>query len=354
LKYYLDLLDSLKRGNIAPVYLFYGPEVYLREQALARFKEILLEPATAEFNLDLLDGEGTGPDAIVAAAGLPPLLAARRLVIVRQAGLFRPARAGAGESGERPGEALLRSYLEQPAAETCLVFDAGEAVDKRRKIYKLVAAKGRVVEFSLLKPTEIYRWLEQRARQEGRGIQREASEEMLRRRGKSLISLYQEMEKLINYTAPGTTITPREVRDLVPEKLEDSIFAVVDAIGEKQCARALQGIRDLLLCRVQPHYILAMVVRQFRLILLAGELRREGCSGPELAARLGAHPFVAKKVQEQGRNFTTAQLLELLDSLGEIDVKTKTGRLDFYPAMEMLVLKLCQSQESGVRSQESE
>ena len=150
MKYYLDLLDSLKRGDIAPVYLFYGPEVYLRDQALARFREALLEPATADFNLELLDGESAGPEAIMAAASIPPVMAARRLVIVRNAGLFRSSRAGAGESKERPGEAALQSYLDQPPAETCLVFDAGESVDRRRKIYKLVAQRGRAVEFSLL------------------------------------------------------------------------------------------------------------------------------------------------------------------------------------------------------------
>lgn len=340
MKYFLDLLDALKRGDIAPVYLFYGPEVYLREQALARFREALLDPTTADFNLDLLDGEKVTPEDIVAAVSTPAVMAARRLVIVRHPVLFKAvkARADGEKVGIKPGEAALFAYLEQPAHDTCLIFNS-DTVDKRRKSYKLVAKRGRAVEFSLLKPVELIRWLEQQARQGNRGIRRQAAEELVHRCRGSLMLLSKEIEKLINYTAPGETITLADIDDLVPARTEDSIFAVVDAIGERQWAKAAGGIRDLVLNREQPHYILAMIARQFRLILLAGQLKKEGCPGGELVARLGVHPFVAKKVQEQGKNFSDQQLLKILESLQEVDVSIKTSRQEFYPAMEMMILK---------------
>ena len=341
MKYFLDLLAALKRGDVAPVYLFYGPEVYLREQALARFREALLDPTTADFNLDLLDGEKVTPEDIVAAVTTPVVMATRRLVIVKNAVLFKAvkARADGHKADVKPGEAALLTYLEQPFPDTCLIF-YGDTVDKRRKLYKLVAKRGRAVEFSLLKPVELIRWLEQQTRQEHRGIQRQAAEELVRRCRNSLMLLSNEIEKLINYSAPGETITRAEVDALVPARTEDSIFAVVDAIGERQWAKATGGIRDLLLNREQPHYILAMIARQFRLILLAGQLKKEGCPASELVARLGVHPFVAKKVQEQGRNFTDHQLLKILASLQEVDISIKTSRQEFYPAMEMLMLKI--------------
>ena len=31
-----------------------------------------------------------------------------------------------------------------------------------------------------------------------------------------------------------------------PPRVEESIFAIVDAVGEKQCRKAWQGIKDLL------------------------------------------------------------------------------------------------------------
>ena len=54
---YERILNSLKRGVVAPVYLLYGEEEYLQEKIINAFKETILTPEMAAFNCDVVEGE---------------------------------------------------------------------------------------------------------------------------------------------------------------------------------------------------------------------------------------------------------------------------------------------------------
>jgi DNA polymerase-3 subunit delta len=347
--YFIELLNSLKRGVIAPVYLFHGEEAYLREQAVLRFKEYLLEGGNSEFNFDLIEGEQATPAEIAAKAEMPPFIAGKRLVVVRNPTLFK---AGKGSSGERAGEggdepvpkgkeAALLEYLKRPLASTCLIFTTGEPVDKRRRLYQAVKKCGRVVEFTFLNRRELARWLDQRARAAGTKFGAGAKELLLDVAGPSLMHLVAELEKLFCYTAGRELITPEDVRKVCPSRVEENIFAIVDAVGEKNCRKALTGIKDLLAAKEPPLRILAMLSRQFRLLLQVHTLQEQGFPPAEIPARLNIHPYVAQKIGSQCRRFNRPLLISIFESLSELDLAVKTGRQEFYPALEKLLLELC-------------
>lgn len=86
--------------------------------------------------------------------------------------------------------------------------------------------------------------------------------------------------------------------------------------------------------------ILAMVARQFRLILQTLELNAGKRSPGEAAAKLGVHPFVAQKLLAQSCNFTREQVVTALQKLLDLDRAVKRGRLEFYPGIEMLLLEM--------------
>jgi len=335
LKYFLDFLAQLKKGVIAPVYLFYGPENYLRDQAVRRLREHLLPPGAQEFDYHVLDGEVASMQDIFSAASFAPLMAGRRLVVVRGSGLFK------GDGKKPDDESGILSYLAQPCTGTCLVFDTDKGVDKRRKVYKEAAKVGYAVEFTRLKPAELTKWLAKVAGEEGCSLHREAADELLSRCGRDMYTLYNEIKKLTCFLGPGKSIGPGVVREMVAGRVEENIFEVVDAAGEKDCLRALSGIRNLLLQKQQPQQIIGMVARQFRLILQVRELAAGGDTREQIIAALKMHPFVYQKIYRQRKNFDRAQLVGIINRLTELDYHIKTGRSVFYPAMETLIIKIC-------------
>ncbi|MCL6610128.1 MAG: DNA polymerase III subunit delta [Peptococcaceae bacterium] len=355
MKYFIDLVNDLNAGRVAPVYLFFGPESYLRGEAVKRIRDLLAPGGTGDFNHTLVDGEETTLADITALAGMAPFFAGKRLVVVQNAKFFAGKKGGPETAGREQGEeetAAARSdetpfldYLAAPNPSTCIVFDAGDQVDKRKKIYREVAKTGKVVEFALLRPDQLAAWLEKQARQAGKTLGPGAAAEILARAGNSLQALSVEIQKLISYAGESGVITVEDVAAATPPHPEEDVFAVVDAIGEKNPARAMAGIARLLRQKQPPPAILAMVARQIRLILRTGEALRSGGQPGNLASRMGIHPFVARKMAGQQKNFDRRQLIESLHRLHDLDTAVKSGRQEFLAGMEMFILDVCRKKK---------
>lgn len=336
MKYFISLLDDLKKGCIAPVYLFFGPEVYLRKEAVNKIRDLLLSEGANDINYSVVDGEEKSLTDILSLANMTPLFAEKRVILVKNAKFFTETQQLSPSM-----ETALLNYLQSPATSTCLIFETGNTIDKRRKIYKQFAKTGKAIEFNLLKTHELTIWLEKQARIAGKSLMPGLPAEILTRTGNSLQSISMEIHKLITYAGENKVITAEDVLAVTPPYPEEDIFAVVDAIGEKKPARAVEGVKRLFLQRQPPPVILGMITRQIRLILRTGEAIRSKKYNGNISSYLGVHPFVAKKMATQQKNFSQSQLIKTLHRLHELDIAVKTGQQEFLAGIEMLILDIC-------------
>ncbi len=344
---YLELVGSLKRGVISPVYLFYGEETYLSDKAVDRVREFFA--ASAGAGCDLLDGEEIAPAEVAARAETPPLFGGKRLLIVKNPPYLKAAAAGKGDGESKikgeagvlsHQEAPLAAYLEEPSPNTCLVFVVTGAVDKRRALYKLIEQKGRAYEFKTPGQGVLKKWLGQKAAALGKSFAPGAVDALLGAAGLSMYRLVNELEKLACYTGDRAVIQVLDVQAVCPPVLEDDIFRVVDAAGSRDVVKALAGIKNLLAAKEPPLKVLAMLARQFRLLLITGEIILSGGGAQSVAEKLGVQPFMAKKLVMQAKNFDTGVLVRALKDLASIDLDVKTGRREFYPAVESFFTSL--------------
>ncbi|HZK18260.1 MAG TPA: DNA polymerase III subunit delta, partial [Clostridia bacterium] len=81
--------------------------------------------------------------------------------------------------------------------------------------------------------------------------------------------------------------------------------------------------------------IISLMARQFRLILAVAQAGGE--------KRLKLHPYVARKIKRQSKNFSNKTAEFALRRLLEIDVAIKSGKQDFYPAVETMIMKIALS-----------
>ncbi|MEW6696385.1 MAG: DNA polymerase III subunit delta [Bacillota bacterium] len=346
MEYYKGLLNSLARGQVSPVYLFFGEEEYLKERAVQKFKEVLL-PQAADFNLDIVDGEETDLTTVVSLAENLPFLAERRLIIVKNAPWFSgkgKARDGGEESAEenRAGgkEAVLLQYLSSPSPTTCLIFTARETVDRRKKLFKAIGTAGQAVEFKPLKPAEMVAWVSQRIKAAGKKIDPAAARSLVEANGKlGLLNLANEAEKILCYLGEETEVTSQVVMQVGVINIEQNIFTVVDEAVAGHTSHALTGIRELLALKEQPPKILAMLARQLRIAIQVDALVREGCPEREVAGKLGLQDFVVRKALSQARKSGSRKLEWALEQMASIDAGIKKGRQDFLPAIETTLIK---------------
>lgn len=330
MQYYHKLVDSVKRGVVCPVYLFYGEETYLREQAIRHFKSGLLT-AAADFNWHRLDGEQTDLDTVVNTASTPPFMAEKRLVLVKDVPWF-----GAGtETSLQP----LLDYLDNPLTTTCLIFDC-DTVDRRKKIVKQVEKAGMVVNFERLKGKDLALWLDQQARLHGKKLLASAREMLVNSSSTGLTGLVAEWEKLLTYVGQGETITNEHVQRVVHQSVEYRIFDVLDAVGARRYREALAALRELLTGGTAPQIIITMLAWQFRLMLQVKELYGRGLPPPEMARLLKEKPFSVQKALTLSGGFTVAQIIGVLNQLAQLDVDSKTGRQEISAGLEQLILSI--------------
>lgn len=352
MNYYSSFVDSLKNGKAAPVYLFYGKEVFLQKRAVNKLKEAILEQGTSEFNMVVMDGNEIPMDQVISLAGTFPFMAQKRLVVVKDAPIFRNSRkiaggAGSVQSGKKAEnlnkeEQELLKYLDNPAPFTCLVFVIQDSPDKRKKVFKRLLEMGMAIDFKTLGHEDILSWLAYEARSAGKRLDVKAGNELMARAGTSLNILENELAKVINYAGSKEKITVKEVRSVVSGSLESSVFDMVDALGEGNYVEALNRIKDLLLNKQPPQLILSLIARQFRLILAFAHPPNRALSQKEVEKQLKIHPYVARKIRRQSRNFNQDIAEYALKKLLEVDIAVKTGKQDFYPAIETMVVNIAQ------------
>jgi DNA polymerase-3 subunit delta len=151
-----------------------------------------------------------------------------------------------------------------------------------------------------------------------------------------LRELDQALELLVIHAAERP-ITVDDVRALVRRSRESSVFTLVDAVGARDRRAAIESLRLLLDAGEAPIYLLVMLARQIRLLLLANEAMSRG---NDVGAALKAAPWVARKIAQQAGSFNVERCRAAYGKLVATDLAIKTGQVDERVGVELLVSEL--------------
>jgi DNA polymerase-3 subunit delta len=152
----------------------------------------------------------------------------------------------------------------------------------------------------------------------------------------------QEVRKLLAYVNYSRTVEPDDVEALTADVWQGDIFVLVDALGNQDGRKAQAMLHRLLETQDAPS-IFGMVVRQFRLLLLAREVLDQGGRVDDVGRELKVHHFVAEKVTSQARHFTLPVLEAVYHRLLEMDEAIKTSQMEGDLALDTLVADFTQS-----------
>jgi DNA polymerase-3 subunit delta len=322
----------------AHVYLLLGEEDLLADQALAALLDRLVPPAERDLNVDVVRADEVPMSDLITLLDTLPFFGQRRAVVVKDADLWKPS-----------DQERLADYLERGAPPSALILVATQ-LDRRRRLYTTVRRLGEVQEFPRLTVRQLPEWISERVRREGRRIDPDAVEALIALAGPGLRQLALELEKLFAYVESLQRITRRDVEAVVGQRVQSTIFTLVDAIGRRQAGEALRALDDILREEAPP-YVLFMIARQFRLLMRVATLRARRKPFSVIQDAVGLPPYVARKIVAQADNFPPAVFPGIFARLVEADRAIKSAghsRL----ALETLITILCQGQPAaaGARS----
>jgi DNA polymerase-3 subunit delta len=341
----------VKKGTVPPATLLLGPEAYERR----RIKDALVAtvPADAVSQHDLAD---LTLSEILDDARALSLFASDRLIWIVNAELALPrGRAAAADDDEAdsPGAAAgdaapLAAYLKDPTPGVTLIFEAirhdfeGEDKRKQDRVRKFYGAIADVVELQKYGPQEARAEAESLIRQAGFRMEPGALDLLIEALGAEIARVAVEIEKLSLY-AGNRVIGVDDIAALVPDARATTVFALVNALGRRDRARAL-GILDTL--TREGEYLplaLAFLSTQFRMALVAREAGLKSAQQIQgHFSRLGVAMWGsrAEQVYQTVSKFTRPQMERALGLIYKADKGLRDARPDDRIVMETFIMEL--------------
>ena len=338
------LRAALQNKVFDPVYYLHGAEDYLKDETVRQIIEAAVEPATRDFNLEVLRGADVDGEGLGSLLGTPPMMAERRVVILRDvASLKKDARRA------------LDRYLERPASDVVLVLVAAAGSKEDRAL----AERGTAIEFEPLSGARVPRWIAYYAKHDlGCEITDEAAALLQNAVGTELSQLRVELDKLASYVAgdEGRVIDEQAVSAIVGVQRGETLGDLLDAVAHRKAGAALDLLPHVLLQPKTSAVTIIMALATQMLALAWGRAKRDAGTP---AHRMENELFGLLK--EAGSSYTgrswgdavrawsraldawtTAELDDALAALLATDAAIKESRVSSdEQLLQSLVLTLC-------------
>ncbi|MBM3262850.1 MAG: DNA polymerase III subunit delta [candidate division Zixibacteria bacterium] len=328
-----ELVKQLEKRRIAPVYFFSGDEEFLKEEAIRLLIASVVEPGSEAFCLDILSGDTTDASFILTLAATVPMLAERRVVVVRD--LQRLS--------QKDREALA-TYAEKPTPSTTLVLVAPK-VDLNTSVYGRLNTAAVSVVFYPLYADRIPAWLQQRAGQYRKRITPEASERLQAIVGDNLGELAGEVEKLAIFAGNRPVIGLEDVEAAMGPSRAGVVFDLARAIGEKNLAEAHRIHARAIDAGQSPIALVAILVRHFTVLWKIRLMQQDRYPEEEIKKTVKMHAgpgrYYFPQYAAQAKRLAPGNLRANFEALLDADIALKTGARSPGIVMGELLYSLC-------------
>ena len=329
------LKQDIKNKRIRSLYLFYGPEEFLKKYYLEEIERILLKDGFKELNRIVLEGK-TDIAGIIENCETLPVFCEKKIVIVKNSGLFKAKGKTADVQKAAAAQENMVSCLQNVPNYTCLVF-CEDGIDARIKAVETVKKNGLAVEFAFRSPTELAKWVENKFKSAGKKIDPAAADLLVEYSEPGMNDILNEISKIEMYLGDRIEAGVRDIEEACAKTVKSRIFDLIDAIAARDGTLALRILRDMIFLKEPVSRILFLVGRQFKQILQLKLLAAEGMSLALAAEEMGISVYVAGKIQKQAAGFAEIELKRAMEKCLNLDEAIKTGKMNESIAVELLI-----------------
>ncbi len=313
-KKYEQLATAFRHENFEPLYFLYGEEGYLADELQDILLATALAPHERDFNLDIIYGDDSDAQSVLALCASYPVMAERRVVIVREFESLKDNR-------------MFKEYAEHPNPSAVVVLVCGSKPNLSMHPYRALREHAVSMEAKALYDNQMPGWIRQHAEAEGYDISPEAIRMLADFVGTNLRRAAGELDKLTTLTGGRKTITGDDVVHASGQTREFNVFELQRAIGEGRSADAFRIAERMLQqassARSEALMIVAMLNAYFlRLWKLTA---CEGMSNQGKARRLGVSPFFLKEYATGLRRYDLRSITSAFSALLAADYELKGG-----------------------------
>ncbi len=312
-----QIINDVKNGNFVPVYLLMGTEPYYPDLVCDEIIKYALTDSERDFNQTVFYGLDTDAGTVASECRSYPMMAERRLVVVKEAQSMKTLED-------------LATYASDPMESTVLVILMhGASADKRRALYKNVQKKGVVLVSDALRDYEMPQWITSFYKSRGLDIEPAAAALLAEYAGTDMSRIMLETEKMQKNLPEGTVrVNAADIEKNVGISRQFSIFELTKALSYMKAEKALKiaayignGPKFMLLLATAPLYTHFYRILKYEAALL----KNPAMSKADRAKLLGVNPYFMEEYDVAARNYPIRRCMKVISLLEEYDFKGKGG-----------------------------
>lgn len=312
-----QIINDVKNGNFVPVYLLMGTEPYYPDLVCDEIIKYALTDSERDFNQTVFYGLDTDAGTVASECRSYPMMAERRLVVVKEAQSMKTLED-------------LATYAADPMESTVLVILMhGASADKRRALYKNVQKKGVVLVSDALRDYEMPQWITAFYKSRGLDIEPAAAALLAEYAGTDMSRIMLETEKMQKNLPEGTVrVNAADIEKNVGISRQFSIFELTKALSYMKAEKALKiaayignGPKFMLLLATAPIYTHFYRILKYEAALL----KNPAMSKADRAKLLGVNPYFMEEYDVAARNYPIRRCMKVISLLEEYDFKGKGG-----------------------------
>lgn len=307
---------AFQHGNFAPLYLLYGEESFLIDTLQQRLIEHALPPELRAFNLDIVYGDEAEARVVLTLCQSLPVMAPRRVVIVRNFDNLREHR-------------LFAAYAEHPNPQAVVLLVCAGRPNLSVQPYRALRQHAVWAELRPLRPAQVPGWLAHYAAHEGYRLEPEALQQLVEYIGTDLQTGVQELRKLFAYAGQRKMLTLEDIVAVSGQMRNYNVFELQRAVGEGRYAEAIYIVEQLLLNASNPRsetirivsFMTTFFTKLWKLTLCQG-LR---LSNQALAERINVPVYFLQEYRQSAQRYGQGAIRRVLAALLAADVELKGG-----------------------------
>ncbi|HOP65690.1 MAG TPA: DNA polymerase III subunit delta [Bacilli bacterium] len=282
-------------------------------------------------NFDL---EENSLEDLIEEAEYVSLFADKKYIVVKNSYIFN------SNSSKDIDISLLTNYMDHPNPNTTIIFTTFKALDERKKIVKLFKEKATVIIKKPLKEKDLIEIISQKFKANNKKISLKAIKQIIELCQSNYDLILPEIDKLLICYEDKSVIEDNEISNIVSNETLITNFKFSDAVIAKNMDKAFKVFDKLRENKEEPVMLIGLLASQYRLIYTIKYYLNKGYDKSRIVSELKIHPYRVDIAISNSYNFNEQELLDKLVSLGDLDFKIKSGKVNGYSGLEMFLLGL--------------
>ncbi len=292
-----------------------GKEEFLRKSKVDELIKNTLPDGITEFNFMKLDAKETSPAELLATIEEIPFGGGKRALVVTDIGKLKI------KKGDKAADLLLERLKKGNTKFTTVIFE-GESVDKRNAFFKKLIPLCQTFKFEPLREYQLPDFINRYLRDKGYSIDRNAIEFFKFFSTAELMSVTNELDKLILYMGDNKVIKEEDVKNLLMPSREYTHFDLQDALVERNLDKALFIGSELLGSGININVIVAFLEGLFKKALLVKKAQTKTDLN-----KISRSSFYINKLKAMGSSFSEKKLESLIVLIYKSLIAARKGNL---------------------------